>query len=47
MKTIISTGQGRLHLIESAKAIKKAGNPYKYKQAVSDIIATQKEHTTG
>lgn len=25
MKTIISTGQGRLHLIESAKAIKKAG----------------------
>ena len=29
------------------KAIKKAGNPYKYKQAVSDIIATQKEHTTG
>lgn len=25
MKTIISTGQGRLHLIESARAIKKAG----------------------
>ena len=25
MKVIISTGQGRLHLIESAKAIKKAG----------------------
>ena len=28
------------------KAIKKAGNPYKYKQVVSDIIAIQKEQTS-
>ncbi|MGL1889325.1 MAG: tRNA-dihydrouridine synthase family protein [Reichenbachiella sp.] len=29
------------------KAIKKAGSPYKYRQAVSDIIEAQKQHTTG
>lgn len=28
------------------KAIKKAGNPYKYRQAVAAIIAAQKQHTT-